>query len=81
MSSTESIDLGAKLIELFGQAGVLYVAIWFLVKILKSQYDSRITALENASMACENDRRGLHEMIQKMQAERIERLESQASKN
>jgi hypothetical protein len=76
----ETFHLVPKLIDLFGQAGVLYVAIWFLMKMVKGQYDSRITALETLSAACEKDRKTLHEHIQKMQSERIILLEKFLSK-
>lgn len=73
--SPESASLALKLLEIGGQAGVLYVAIWFLVRILKAQYDSRIDALEKRSDECEMDRRSMHESIHQMQQDRINLLE------
>lgn len=73
--SPETVTFMMKLLEIGGQAGVLYVAIWFLVRILKAQYDSRIDALEKRSDECEMDRRSMHEKIHTMQQERITLLE------
>lgn len=64
-----------KLVDIFGQAGILYIAIWFLVRILKTQYDQRIDTLEKRSDECETDRRSMHEQIHAMQQDRIKLLE------
>ena len=63
------------LLQVGGQAGVLYVAIWFLVRALKDGYDSRIGSLEQRSGECEQDRMKLHEQIHTMQTSRIRLLE------
>jgi uncharacterized protein YeeX (DUF496 family) len=75
MTSPDTVTLIGRLLEIGGQAGILYVAIWFLVRILKSQYDSRIDALEKRSDECEMDRRSMHEQIHGMQQDRIKLLE------
>lgn len=64
-----------KLLELGGQAGLLWLAIWFLVRTLKDQYDARISALEGKSEECERDRQALHAQIHELQGQRIELLE------
>ena len=45
-----------KLLELGGQAGILWVAILYLTKTLKESYETRIKALEKTSDKCETDR-------------------------
>lgn len=74
-SDPTSIHLVEKLLNIGGTAGVLYVAIWFLVKTLKGQYDNRINALELRSDKCEEDRRSMHQEIRAIQVERIGILE------
>ena len=39
---------------------ILFIAIGFLFKGLKTQYEARICALEKASAICETDRAALH---------------------
>lgn len=70
-----SIHLVEKLINLGGTAGILYVAIWFLVRTLKDQYENRIGTLETRSDQCEQDRRAMHQEIRAIQSERIGILE------
>ena len=64
-----------KLLNIGGTAGILYVAIYFLVRTLKEQYESRISALEVRSDKCEQDRRAMHQEIRLIQQERIGALE------
>ncbi|WP_396275075.1 hypothetical protein [Hyphomonas sp.] len=64
-----------KLLNIGGTAGILYVAIYFLVRTLKDQYESRISALEVRSDHCEQDRRSMHQEIRLIQQERIGALE------
>jgi len=64
-----------KLLNIGGTAGVLYVAIYFLVRTLKSQYEGRITALEVRSDNCEADRRAMHQEIRLIQDSRIKAME------
>ena len=52
------------LLSVGGNALVLWVACVALVKALKGQYEARITALEKASEACENDRIELHKRFE-----------------
>ena len=52
-----------KLLELGGQAGILWVAILYLTKTLKEAYETRIEALEKASDKCETDRIRLQNQI------------------
>lgn len=53
-----------ELLKIGGNAGVLWVACWFLVKTLKVQYECRIKALEEAAKVCETDRQKLHERFE-----------------
>lgn len=76
----EAVSIMDRLLEIGGQAGILYLAIWFLVRLLKTQYDSRITALEKRSDECEMDRVALHSQIHSMQSERIKLLEDMIKK-
>ena len=52
------------LLEVAGNAGVLWVACVFLVKTLKAQYERRIEVLEGASLRCDQDRSNLHAKIE-----------------
>jgi hypothetical protein len=70
-----SIHIVEKLLNIGGTAGVLYVAIYYLVRTLKSQYDDRILALEKRSDKCEEDRRALHQEIRQMQVEQMRLIE------
>jgi hypothetical protein len=69
-------ELLKELLNIGGNAGVMWVALWFLLKILKQQYDLRITALEGRSDSCEEDRKNLHQQIHALQNERIALLEN-----
>ena len=71
----ESIHIVEKLLNIGGTAGVLYVAIWFLVKTLKSQYENRIVVLEKRSDACEIDRQQMSQQIHEIQTQRVATLE------
>lgn len=73
-------ELLKELLNIGGNAGVMWVALWFLLKVLKQQYDLRITALEQRSDACEEDRKNLHQQIHQLQSERISLLESLVKK-
>jgi len=63
-----------KLLNIGGTAGVLYIAIWFLVRTLKEQYENRITALEVRSDKCEQDRAQIHKEVRVVQSEQIKIL-------
>lgn len=65
-------------IDIGGTAGVLYVAIWFLVRTLKEQYDKRVGALEVAVAECDRDRRELHKQIDEIRSRQIEDLKQTA---
>lgn len=71
----ESIYVVKELLNIGGTAGVLYVAIWFLVKTLKSQYENRIVILEKRSDVCEEDRRQMNLRIHEIQTQRVAALE------
>ena len=64
-----------KLLNIGGTAGVLYVAIYFLVRTLKDQYEGRISALEVRSDRCEEDRRSMHQEIRVIQQDWIGALD------
>lgn len=66
-----------KLLSIGGTAGVLYIAIWFLVKTLKEQYENRITTLERRSDVCEEDRQRMSQRIHDIQTQRVTSLEQQ----
>jgi ABC-type nickel/cobalt efflux system permease component RcnA len=66
-----------KLLSIGGTAGVLYIAIWFLVKTLKEQYENRITTLEHRSDVCEEDRQHINQRIHDIQTQQITSLEQQ----
>lgn len=70
-----SMVLAEKLLNIGGTAGVLYVAIWFLVKTLKGQYESRIVSLEKRSDLCEADRASMGQKIHDLQAQHVVALE------
>jgi hypothetical protein len=70
-----SIHIAEKLLNIGGTAGVLYVAIYYLVRTLKSQYDDRILTLEKRSDKCEEDRKSLHQEIRAMQSEQLRLIE------
>jgi hypothetical protein len=54
---------------------MLLFATYFLARLLKGQYETRITALEKRSDDCESDRREMHRTIHQMQNDRIGILE------
>lgn len=61
-----------QILELGGQAGILWVALFFLVKNMKLQYETRITALETSAAACERDRFELHRKIEEILRDQLE---------
>lgn len=73
-----TLHIAEKLLNIGGTAGILYIAIWFLVKTLKSQYENRIGTLETRSDKCEEDRRTMHQEIRAIQeaalARQVERV-------
>lgn len=73
--SPEVVSIIEKLTTMGGQATMLFVAVYYLARTLKSQYDSRITSLEDRSSKCEEHRMDLGKEIRKMQNERIGLLE------
>jgi hypothetical protein len=73
--SPESLAVIEKLSTMGGNVGMLLVATYFLARLLKGQYETRITALEKRSDDCESDRREMHRTIHTMQDERIGILE------
>jgi uncharacterized protein YeeX (DUF496 family) len=74
--SPEAISIVEKLTTMGGQATMLFVACYYLARTLKSQYDSRITSLEERSAECEKHRMQLGKEIREMQSERIGLLET-----
>lgn len=63
------------LLTIGGQAGVLWVALYYLLKVLKSQYDVRITVLESRSDRCDEDRKILHSQMHALEREHTAALE------
>ena len=61
-----------EILKIGGNAGVLWVACWFLVKTLKNQYEGRIKALEDAAKLCERDRKELHDKFENYLIGKIE---------
>ncbi len=66
-----------KLMANFGFAGLLVVAVYIIAKKLASQYEARISALEQASTRCETDRVELRKIIIDLQAGVIKDLTAQ----
>jgi hypothetical protein len=62
------------LVQQFGFAGLLLVAVYIIARKLAGQYEARITALEAASARCELDRVELRNLIITTQAKHIETL-------
>ena len=73
--SPEVLSLIEKLGTMGGTAGMLLIATYYLARVLKGQYEARITHLEKRSDDCESDRREMHRAIHQMQTERIGILE------
>ena len=72
-----------ELINIGGQAAVLWVALYYLLRVLKAQYDDRITALQKHSEQCEADYKALHQQMHELEREHsaaverwMERLEA-----
>lgn len=64
-----------ELIAIGGQAAVFWVALYYLLKILKQEYDARIGSLEHRSDKCEEDRVKLRDQMSSLQSDRINLLE------
>jgi len=64
-----------KLLSIGGQAGILLVATYYLARVLKAQYDERITDLEKRSEQCELHRIELGKELRAIQNDRISILE------
>jgi len=60
MSDTKLFD---SLLQQFGFAGLLLLAVYIIARKLASQYEGRIAALEGASARCEADRVDLWNVI------------------
>lgn len=73
--SPELITVAEKIISMGGQAGLLFLATYYLARTLKSQYESRIIALESHVVDCDKHRMELGKEIRDMQTERIHALE------
>lgn len=78
--SPELIPLIEKLGTMTGQAGMLMLAVYFLGRTLKSQYEGRITALEGHVVRCDEDRIKLREEIRCIQNERIGKQDQRIGK-
>lgn len=59
-------DFAFQLLNMGGTAGILYVCIWFLAKVIAKQNESRIESLERRSEECEKDRKELHRQLQNL---------------
>lgn len=71
----ESMVIVEKILNIGGTAGILYLAIWFLVRTLKDQYENRIVTLEKRSDICEADRQQMSLRIHEIQTQRVAALE------
>jgi hypothetical protein len=56
-------------------AAILFLAVYYLSRTLKTQYEGRISSLEARSRECEMDRLELGREMRAMQSERIGLLE------
>lgn len=74
--SPELVTIIERLADQATTALLLFVAVYYLARMLKGQYDARITTLEKRSDACELDRKELGRRIHDMQQERIGILET-----
>ena len=54
------------ILKVGGQAAVLWVAIFYLARGMKKQYEDRIVALEKSSDECNRDRIELHRRIEEI---------------
>lgn len=73
--SPELTSILGRLADQGTSALLLFVAVWYLARVLKGQYDARITTLEKRSDVCETDRKEMGRRIHDMQQERIGILE------
>ncbi len=71
MNDTKIFDT---LLQQFGFAGLLVVAVYIIARKLAHQYEARILALEAASERCEKDRVELRNLIITTQAEHIKAM-------
>ncbi len=60
------------LLQQFGFAGLLVIAVYIIARKLAGQYEALISALEAASARCEMDRVELRNLIIATQAKHIE---------
>lgn len=73
--SPELIAILERLGDQATSALLLFVAVYYLARMLKGQYDARITHLEQRCDLCESDRKELSKRIDDLQQERIGILE------
>lgn len=73
--TTDMITLAERLLSMGGQAGMLLLATYYLARILKGQYEARISELERRSEQCEEHRLQLGREIRAIQDNRIAILE------
>ena len=62
-------------------AAVMMAVNWVLIRHIFSQYESRISALEEAVDAAKGENLGLHKRIEEIQAERIRDLQEQLTQS
>lgn len=65
-----------ELLKVGGQAGILWVALFYMSKTIKGQYEARIEVLEEANKRHEEDKMKLHERIEEILLRQIERWNS-----
>ena len=73
--TTDMISLAERLLSVGGQAGMLLLATYYLARVLKGQYEARISELERRSEQCEEHRLQLGREIRSIQDNRIAILE------
>lgn len=73
--SPEFVTIIQRLADQATTALLLFLAVYWLARILKAQYDSRIANLEKRSDICESDRKELSRRVHDIQQERIGLLE------
>lgn len=79
--TTDMITLAERLLSMGGQAGMLLLATYYLARVLKGQYEARISELERRSEQCEEHRLQLGQEIRAIQDNRIAILERLLEKN
>tara|TARA_R110000764_G_scaffold227597_2_gene317786 strand:- start:4998 stop:5237 length:240 start_codon:yes stop_codon:yes gene_type:complete len=72
-------ELLPEILKIGGQAGVLWVALFYLSKTIKGQYETRIAALESANKQQELDKMALHARIEDILLRQIERWSKKMS--